>query len=165
MKVACVVCNKEIDGSVPRFNLKKYCSPECRKEYSQRRHREINPIIWDGIPAKQGISLGTVGAAGELLVAVHLMGQGHHVFRALSPSCPCDLVVLKNKKLCTIEVRKGQQNRSGTCNFSHKNSDFADYYGVMLHDGVFFVKNESLLGNSFKPNETPRFLPADIFAE
>lgn len=34
-----------------------------------------------------------------------LMSKGYHVFRALSPSCPCDLLILKDGELLKIEVK------------------------------------------------------------
>lgn len=55
------------------------------------------------------IPTGTVGAIGELRVAIDLLSKKYEVFKALSPSCSCDLAILKNGKLKTIEVRTGNE--------------------------------------------------------
>ena len=56
----------------------------------------------------------TTGAISELKVAVDLLSIGYHIFRAESPSCPCDLIALKNGKIFAVEVRTIARNRSGT---------------------------------------------------
>lgn len=58
-----------------------------------------------GVPS--GLASGTVGAISEMRAAIDLMGQGFEVFRALSPSCSCDLAVLKNGAVVRVEVRTG----------------------------------------------------------
>jgi hypothetical protein len=54
-----------------------------------------------------GLASATVGALGELLVAADLLIRGYEVFRAISPSCSCDLAILKDGKLLRVEVRTG----------------------------------------------------------
>ena len=44
---------------------------------------------------QHGLPPPTLGALSELQVAVDLMAKGYHVFRALSPDCPCDLVAFR----------------------------------------------------------------------
>lgn len=39
-------------------------------------------------------STGSKGAFGELLVSADLLKQGFHVFRSVSPNCPCDLIAM-----------------------------------------------------------------------
>lgn len=56
---------------------------------------------------------GTVGTLRELLVAADLMERGYHVFRAISPACPCDLVVQKDEVTLRVEVRSLRRNRIG----------------------------------------------------
>jgi hypothetical protein len=54
---------------------------------------------------------GTVGAISEILAAADLMKRGYDVFRALSPSCSCDLIAIAaGQPPLRIEVRTG--NRS-----------------------------------------------------
>ena len=51
---------------------------------------------------------GTKGAAAELRVAADLMMRGYHVFRALSPACPCDLIAYRDgEPPIRIEVKSG----------------------------------------------------------
>ena len=56
---------------------------------------------------------GTKGAMHELVVAVDLLRCGFDVFRAQSPACSCDLVVIRGKRTVRIEVRTGQITKAG----------------------------------------------------
>ena len=47
----------------------------------------------------------SVGAASELIVAVHLMNCGYHVYRSMSPDAPCDLVAVGDGRTLRIEVK------------------------------------------------------------
>ncbi len=49
----------------------------------------------------------TTGAYHELKVSLDLISKGYEVFRALSPSCSCDLIALKNGKSLRVEVTTG----------------------------------------------------------
>lgn len=61
-----------------------------------------------------GLSTGTVGALSELRVAIDLMKRGFHVFRALSPACPADLVIYSNGAAPqTVQVRTGYGRSTG----------------------------------------------------
>jgi hypothetical protein len=85
---------------------------------------------------KTDLPTGTVGAIAELAVAVDLMDRGYEVFRALSPSCSCDLAVLMNGTLIRIEVRSGYlRNASTKLLFSKPARDDGrfDIYAVVLH--------------------------------
>lgn len=56
------------------------------------------------------------GAASELVAATHLMRQGYHVFRALSASCPVDMVAWRDGEApLRVEVKSGcwQQRKPG----------------------------------------------------
>lgn len=57
------------------------------------------------------ISTGTKGAIGELSVCADLLSKGYAVFRAVSPHCPCDLVVIKGTQTLRIEVRRGIRSK------------------------------------------------------
>ena len=50
----------------------------------------------------------------ELLVAANLMKRGFSVFRALSPSSPGDLAILKDGKLMIVEVTSGTRTYKNT---------------------------------------------------
>jgi len=62
--------------------------------------------VWD-VPAS------TIGAIGELMVASDLMKRGYHVFRAMSPSAPCDLLVMREGLSARVEVRCVSRTRLG----------------------------------------------------
>ena len=54
---------------------------------------------------------GTEGTLGELIVAADLMRRGYQVFRAISPSCDYDLIILKGTHLLKVEVTKGYRDK------------------------------------------------------
>jgi hypothetical protein len=57
------------------------------------------------------VTKGTRGAISELRVAVDLMSKGFHVFRAMSSSCPCDLVVWKSGgPFVKVEVKSASKS-------------------------------------------------------
>ena len=51
------------------------------------------------------LTCGDIGAASEMVVCTDLLLKGYDVFRAVSPSASCDLVVFCGEKLFRIEVR------------------------------------------------------------
>ena len=114
-KQACVSCQVLFVARAPNA---RYCV-SCYKVQEQNKK---SPYLH--------LSSGTVGAIGELMVSVDLMKKGYEVFRALSPSCSCDLAILKDKKLLRIEVRTGY--------FAHpsekqKQRHKADVLAVIIH--------------------------------
>ena len=57
----------------------------------------------------------------ELIISVDLMKKGYAVFRALSPSCICDLIIFKKEsKLFEIEVKTGYQAENSRLIFPRK---------------------------------------------
>ena len=99
--VLCQVCGKAVVVR-RRGQVKKYCNKVCASRKYTNKYRTLNPRL--------GLAAGTVGALGELLVAADLLKRGYEVFRAMSPSCSCDLAVLKNGKLMRVEVRTGYRS-------------------------------------------------------
>ena len=95
----CERCGKPITEAKQRRNA-KYCSAGCAQEHYQERA---------GF-GRSGLSTGTAGAVGELVVSVDLMRRGFEVFRAVSPACSCDLLASKNGKLWRVEVRTAYRN-------------------------------------------------------
>lgn len=69
-----------------------------------------------------GLASSTTGAVSELTVACDLLKRGYEVFRAVSPSCSCDLAILKDNKLVRVEVRTAQRNQV-TGNVLYPNPD------------------------------------------
>lgn len=105
----CIICGKEIPKNWRSYRS-KVCSEDCRKI---------------SLKDKGLLPTATVGALSELTASVDLMKKGYHVFRALSPSCPHDLVIIKDDKTITIQVRTASILPSGIifCNKSNMTSD------------------------------------------
>jgi len=126
----CVECGKELSDE-QRRRRKHYCSDACRiisrhKKYSSRN----NPY---------NLPTATVGALSELKVAVDLLSRGYSVFRALSPSCSCDLAVLQDHKLLRVEVKTGAYSTSGKVSdtFSHNPKNY-DVLAIVLSDQIVY---------------------------
>src|SRR5690242_10258699 len=87
----CAYCGKPIrlwDHAPGTHATLKYCSSACGAAARK-------PPITPQAPQVQ-LSSGTAGTVGELFVTVDLLKRGYHVFRAVSPSCPCDLIALRD---------------------------------------------------------------------
>jgi len=92
----CKYCLKEFTTT---NNKKLYCNDKCRVDCINSKYEKVG--------RNDGLNTGTIGAINELIVCVDLMSKGCEVFRAVSPASPCDLAVLKNKKLFRVEVTSG----------------------------------------------------------
>src|SRR3990167_2971874 len=126
---SCVHCGKER----PRDRssaMHKYCSFACSREFWKKKYKTSNPS--SGIPSS------TVGAISELIVAVDLMQKGWEVFRSLSPSCSCDLAILKNGKLVRIEVKTGRFTTNGRPQYP-KNNIKADIVAVNINSKIHYI--------------------------
>ena len=124
----CLMC----EFPLPKYR-EKFCSDECRDDYPRT------------LPSKRpdrgkAMATGTKGTIAELKVASDLLGRGYPVFRALSPACPCDLVILAGKKSLRIEVRSATENFSGelTRNYSRAHHDKVDIYAWVLPDRIVY---------------------------
>lgn len=120
---ACLRCG----GSMHlRNHGAKYCSRRCAGEQHRLRY-EPRHVPYE-VPS------GTIGAIAELMVAADLMKRGYEVFRALSPSCSCDLAILKNGRLLRIEVRTAHRIPRGLVWARNKSTeDRHDHYALVLH--------------------------------
>lgn len=116
----CVRCGVDRKSYNPGL---KYCSQDCKS----RAHAEQ----WGRITGLGGgISTGTVGALSEMGVALYFMEKGYAVFRALSPSCYCDLVCIKDVEL-KVEVRTAYRNPStGNINFPKQVAKGVDVFAL-----------------------------------
>lgn len=124
----CTNCNGDIPaGSRP---WAKTCSKKCSRERAFKVYREMNPPT--------GLATATVGAIAELAVAADLMGRGYEVFRALSPSCSCDLALNIDGRLIRVEVRTGYLTKGGRLTYPRPKSDDGrnDIYAVRTKDGA-----------------------------
>ena len=118
----CRICKNDFKGRKTQF----LCSKECRKKYY-------------GVQGygEHKIASGTVGAVQELRVSIDLMLKGYEVFRAVSPSCSCDLLAMKNKKMYRFEVKTGYRNFKGDVYFPTKNIR-AEYLVVALKNELIY---------------------------
>ena len=91
------------------------------------KYRELNP------PSE--IPSASVGALNELLVSCDLIRRKWSVFRALSPSCPCDLVVLRNGGLLRIEVTTGSICVNKKVSYPDHDLKKRNILATILHDG------------------------------
>ena len=124
----CIQCGKILPS-----NRTKYCSYECGKLRRQEQWQNLNPA--------RGKTSATTGAIGELRVAIDLLIKGYNVFRALSPSCPCDLAILKDGKLLRLEVRTGHLSITGKVyKVISKKDDKTniDHYAWVLPDKIIY---------------------------
>lgn len=119
----CVVCEKRLSEDQQK-KYARYCSPDCRIQYKREHYRLANPKI-------PSIPTATVGAISELKVATDLLEKGYHVFRALSPSCPCDIAILRGDKLLKVEVKTGY--RSPITGKLYKHSIDQKKFDVLAH--------------------------------
>ena len=143
MKKFCVVCGKELG-----IDKLKYCSYECSINAARKRYKEANPDTF------KGKNTATTGAISELRVAVDLLAKGYDVFRALSPSCPCDLAILKDGKLLRIQVRTGAISPSGKLyGVTDKRDDRNSidvYANALPHKIIYEPLLESFIHNSLE---------------
>lgn len=123
----CLVCGSPFRASRSHAN---YCSRACRNVNA----RQWGAENYQRITYSAKLPTGTVGALSEMLVGADLMSRGYHVFRALSPSCPCDLIALLDDTSIRVEVRTGWINTSGeaSCPVASKDVGRADVLAIML---------------------------------
>lgn len=133
----CPYCGDLIEGA--NIGNRRFCDKNCRK-----RAR----IVAAALSPNRGLCTGTVGAISEIIVAVHLLRLGYDVFRAVSPSCSCDLIAIKDGRSFRVEVRTGTRRKDGTFGYSHpaKDKGRQDTYAVVVgNDIVFFPPFESIV--------------------
>lgn len=120
--LTCETCSKEFTNY---HSHTKTCSPDCRKIRAAK------------IAGKQayvtGLPTATVGAIAEMAVALDLLRKGYAVFRALSSSCFCDLIAIKNEVIMRLEVRTGYYySTTGTIQFPKQAHGPIDYFAIYL---------------------------------
>lgn len=114
----CSHCLRTFKPNAPN---QKLCSKNCRTMFWRGQH--------DGISDTK-LSTGTLGAITELMIATDLMKHGWAVFRALAPTCFCDLVAFKDGRQRYIEVRTGAINTAGELIYPRKIATGATEYAV-----------------------------------
>jgi len=88
-------------------------------------------------------STSTIGATSELLVAADLLRRGFEVFRAVSPTCSCDLGVLRDGRFLRVEVKTVRKSERGAGSVSADVSRFdilaCAVWGGHGEEGVCYV--------------------------
>lgn len=105
-----------------------YCSRECQRNVQRRKTGRL----FLPIPS------GTIGALHELVICADLMRRGWNVFRAMSPSCPCDLIVYRSESpLFRVEVRTAQRRADGEVYRQPNTWEIGRYdvRALVCHDG------------------------------
>lgn len=126
----CRSCGGEISEKRRRRHA-VFCDWRCSAEASKAAYRGSVPDLGRVVD----VSSSTLGAASELIVAADLMTRGGAVFRATSPSCSCDLVLMTEGRLFRVEVKTGYFSTSGR--MAHPRADPA------LHDILAVVVRPS----------------------
>jgi len=126
----CLNCGKPILNPIRKTGT-KFCGLKCATEFGRR-----NMVKVEGSSTLQ---MGTLGAIGEYIACVDLLRKGYEVFRSVSPTCSCDLVILKDGKLETVEVRVGAKYYSGCLRYSQTKIR-ADLLAIVLHDEIIYKK-------------------------
>ena len=75
-----------------------------------------------------------IGAAAEMIVCSYLLQRGHPVYKALSPSSPCDLVADLDGKLFRVEVKSASRNLNGGISYPRPDAAKYDLLGLVFQD-------------------------------
>lgn len=131
----CVICNNKYYNS---WEKSKFCSHKCRKLNNNKK---------SGRTGLKNISSSTSGAISEMICAADLMHKGYPTFRALSPSCLCDLITIIDDQPTRVEVRTGYITDTGKIYFNKKKDDNGrqDVFAVFLrvNNSVHYFNAES----------------------
>ena len=123
----CDVCGESF---IPKGINHIRCSTKCRKAH--------NTANYSVVVKPSGLTPGTAGAIGELRVSIELMARGYQIFRALSPSCPCDLIALRDNETVRIEVRTTYFGRTGNLIIPHNDPSKFDVLAMVTSAGIFY---------------------------
>ena len=128
MAKLCGVCRKEFE---PSHTTTKFCCYECRSE-GYRRSK----------PKSTKSGTGDIGAAHELIVCADLLKKGYSVFRAQSPNCPCDLMLLNSDgRAIRVEVTTGRILSDGGVRSITKDNNRFDVLAIVTHDWRIFYRD------------------------
>lgn len=118
----CKYCELPLPPARASYPWSLYCCDNCARSASKKR---------GSVSAYPGLSTASVGALHELLVCADLLKRGFHVFRAVSPSCSCDLAILDGSRLLRIEVTTGYKSASGSLSFPEHSPQNYDVLAVV----------------------------------
>ena len=101
----CRFCDKIFTKKTARQAL---CSDPCRKA-DQRKTGRMESLTY-----RYGINKGAVGAISEARVCADLLTKGFHVYKAVSPHSPCDIVAYREGgPTLRIEVKTAYARNGG----------------------------------------------------
>lgn len=133
MERLCLYCHNKIDESrLKRFPNTLVCKQECMQLYKRQQYYLKNP--------KPELPLfpATTGVISEYRVAIDLLKKNYEVFRAVSPSCSCDLAILKDGKILRVEVKTGHRTPIGAVYALNGKMDKADILAVVLPEEIIY---------------------------
>ena len=136
IKKICNSCKKEFFV----LNMqRKYCD-DCKESY----HISVSENF-------DNLNTGTIGTIQELRVNIDLLKKGFEVFKALSPMCSCDLLVQKEKKIFSVEVKSVSKRSSpGHKYFARKIR--ANCLAIVFKDKILYNPDvEEIIKNDTKP--------------
>lgn len=128
----CITCGETLKQNPAR--TRKYCSGKCRSE------------AYFGKPPPFSLHTGDKGALSEMLACADLLKRGFHVFRAISPSAPCDLIAMKGTRLIRVEVTTVRRATTGV-HYNHKRHK-SEKYDVL----AFVILGEDIV--EYEPSIT-----------
>ncbi len=140
----------ETDDDYPQGHLRRSCV-----HFGKKHGTFLRGVVCPGAdlgrpghgtqpPDKPRIAFGTIGAISELVAAVDLMRRGYHVFRALSPNCPSDLLIYRAGTALRVQVRTAQirDPKARILDFPLKDHDQGTFDMLALvveDDGVYYL--------------------------
>lgn len=127
-----------------KAKTQKVCE-QCGKPYlgrpdslfCGRKCRQLAYFKAGDKPVYAGMATGTIGALGELRVAVDLLEKGYEVYRSVSPSCSADIIIWKAGRCVRVEVKTGVRGKAGQLICDRK-SFRADVLAVVLKSGIVY---------------------------
>jgi len=126
----CLACSTPIPAKRLRRHS-KYCANACRRTVAlqQQRSTRLYPCSNNG----------TTGAIAELIISADLLGRGYEVFRAVSPSASCDLIIMREGQMQRVEVRMGRTHPT-TGRLSYAGDKIrADIVAVLSKTGITYM--------------------------
>jgi Holliday junction resolvase-like predicted endonuclease len=106
---------------------------------------EISSLSWHQREKSLKFKTPAVGAMSELIVCADLLRQGYDVYRSVAPVGACDIIVLKDRRLCRVEVKTARRAPSGRAQYNEDACNPESYDVLAL---VFL--EESLI--EYRPN-------------
>lgn len=122
----CTGCETLVEKGVGDHRA-RFHSFECRRQFYAAQFKASNPT--------SGLPTGTVGAVGELKVALDLLTKGFYVFTSLSPAAPCDLLITKNGRVFRVEVKTAYRRPNGQVTTSKPKHNGYDLLALAFKDG------------------------------